>query len=76
MSMRNCKQGLAQNIMNFSKILITRPQLEEIKTELKQANRLFSISAELPIKLAIKKDADIWEKANEPFNVKLFDKEN
>lgn len=45
------------------------PQLEEIKGKLKQANRLYALSKELPIKLAAKKEGDIWEKTNEPFNV-------
>lgn len=47
------------------------PQLEEIKTKLKQANKLYSISNDLPISLATKKEIDLWEKANEPLNVDL-----
>ena len=52
------------------------PQLEDIKNKLRQANKLYSISAELPITLATKREADLWEKANEPLNVDCNHKEN
>jgi hypothetical protein len=52
------------------------PQLEDIKNKLRQANKLFTISAELPITLATKREADLWEKANEPLNVDSHHTEN
>jgi hypothetical protein len=45
------------------------PEIEQIKSKLKQANKLYTLSNELPITIITKQNPDIWQKTVEPFNV-------